>query len=133
MTRFGASLAFLILTGIFVIAGEVSPYEKVLGQVVDSFEKIGATLKNIMDEDAAIAAKPELRKAADAFVKVRTLATKMQPPEKDEKLRLEKRFKPKIEDAMKKMFIEIQRVQVIPGGKDALKEIASVLAKDDKK
>ena len=133
MTRHSACLASLLLGGLFVIAGEGSPYEKALTQVVESFEKIGATLKNIMDEEAAIAAKPELRKAADAFIKVRAQANKMQPPEKDEKLRLEKRFKPKLEEAMKKMFIEVQRVQVIPGGREALKEIAGVLTKEEKK
>lgn len=133
MTRHVVCLASLLLASLFVVAGEVSPYEKALTQVVESFEKIGATLKTISDEEAAIAARPELRKSAEAYIKVRAQAAKMQPPEKDEKLRLEKRYKPKLEDAMKKMLIEVVRVQVIPGGKDALKEIAGVLTKDEKK
>lgn len=116
----------------FVAGSQGSPYEKSLQVVVDSFEKIGATLKTIVDEESAGAAKPDLRKAADAFVEARAKAAKMQPPEKEEKVRLEKQYKPKIEEAMKKIFTEIRRVEVIPGGKEALKEIAGVLKKDGK-
>ncbi len=132
MSKVHAALAGCLLFAIFVVAGEMSPYEKALTQIVESFEKIGTTLKNISDEEAANNAKPDLRKAADTFLKVRAEAAKLQPPEKDEKLRLEKQFKPRLQDAMKKMFIEIQRVAVIPGGKEALKEIADVLKKDEK-
>ena len=49
---------------------------------------------------------------------------------RDEKTRLEKLYKPKLEEALKKMFGEVRRVEGIPGGKDALKEIAGVLKKD---
>jgi hypothetical protein len=34
---------------------------------------------------------------------------------------------------MRKMFIEVRRVENIPGGKEVLKEISGVLKKDDKK
>ena len=113
-------------------AGEGSPYEKALQQVVDSFNKIGDSLKTIVDEDSAMAARPELRKAAAGFLDARTKAEKMQPPEKAEKVRLEKAFKTKLEDAMKKMFTETRRVELGPGGKDALKEISGILKKDSK-
>lgn len=130
-SRAWSALILLLALG-FVVAQEGSPYEQALQKVVDSFEKIGASLKTIVDEDSATAAKPELKKAANTFLEARAKAEKMQPPEKDEKVRLEKLFKPKLEEAMKKMFTEVRRVELIPGGKDALKEIAGVLKKDRK-
>lgn len=115
-----------------VVAGEASPYEKALEKVVQSFDKISDSLKTIIDEDSANTAKPELRKAADAFIAVRAKADQMQPPEKDEKIRLEKLFKPKMDASMKRMFTEMVRVELIPGGKEALKEISGVLKKPAK-
>jgi hypothetical protein len=127
-------LGMLIVFGAFSFAnaGEGSVYEKSLQQVLDSFDKIGVSLKTIVDEESAMAAKPELRKAADNFVAARAKADKLQPPEKDEKVRLEKKFKAKLEESMKKMFTEARRVELIPGGKEALKEITGILKKDSK-
>ena len=113
-------------------AGEASPYEKSLQQVLDSFNKIGAKLVTIVDEDSALAAKPELRKAAESFIEARAKAEKLPPPEKDEKVRLEKQFKAKLDESMKKLTLEIRRVELVRGGKDALKEIDAVLKKDSK-
>src|SRR5262245_21891526 len=70
-------------------AGQESPHEESLRQAVESFEKIGVTLKKITSEATAAAAKPELRKSADAFVQARMKAAKLPQPEKEEKLRLE--------------------------------------------
>lgn len=126
------SVGVVVLAAAVAGAGEASPHEQALRQVIDSFEKIGAKLKTITDEESAAASKPDLRKSADAFLAARAKAAKLQPPEKDEKARLEKQLKPRLEKAMKAMFEEIRRVEVIPGGKDALKEIAGVLKKDSK-
>jgi len=123
----------IILAGLgMVSAGEGSAYEKSLMQVLDSFNKIGATLQKIVDEESATAAKLDLRKAADSFVEARAQAEKMQPPEKDEKVRLEKLFKAKLDESMKKMAAEARRVELLPGGKDALKEISGILKKESK-
>lgn len=122
-----------LASGVGFAAALGSPHEKALQQAVESFEKIGATLKKIVDEESAATAKPELKKSADAFVEARTAAEKLDPPDKEEKQRLEKIYKPKLEDAMKKMNTEVRRVAQIPGGKEALKEIAVVLRKDEKK
>jgi hypothetical protein len=123
----GLVIASLALLG----AGE-SPYEKTLKAMIGAVDSIGITLKGISDEDTAQAAKPALRKANDAFVDARTMAGKLPPPEKEEKTRLEKIYKPKLEESLKRMFSETRRVELIPGGKDALKEIAGVLKKDEK-
>ena len=123
----------IVLVGVgFAVGAQDSPYEQALQQVVESFDKIGVTLKTIVDEESAAAAKPDLRKSAASFLEARAKAAKMPPPEKVEKVRLEKLYKPKLEAAMKKMFTEARRVEAIPGGKDALKEISAVLKKDGK-
>jgi hypothetical protein len=127
------SIAVLLLALGVAVAGEGSPYEKAIQKMIGSLDEIAVTLKTIKDEDSAGAAKPELRKSADVWVETRAKAAKLQPPEKDEKTRLEKLYKPKLEEAMRKMFVEVRRVESIPGGKDALKEISGVLKKDEKK
>lgn len=113
-------------------AGNGSPHEKIMQEMLGSLDAIGVSLKSITDEDTAAAAKPALRKANDTFVDARTRAAKLPAPEKDEKIRLEKLYKPKFEESMKKMNVERTRVEFVPGGKDALKEIAGVLDKDRK-
>jgi hypothetical protein len=126
------SIGILLVAVGFAGGTQGSPYEQALQQVVDSFDKIGLSLKTIVNEESAAAAKPDLRKSAASFVEARTKAAKLQPPEKDEKVRLEKLYKPKLDAAMKKMFTEVRRVEAIPGGKDALKEISGILKKDGK-
>ena len=113
-------------------AGEGSPYEQAVKKMLGSLDKITSALKTIESEDTAKSAGPDLRKAADTWVEARAKAAKLPPPERDEKERLAKLYKPKMDEALKKMFTEIQRVNGIPGGKEALKEIASVLKKDGK-
>lgn len=126
------SVGILMAALSFAGAAQVSPHEEALKQAVESVEKIGATLKKIDDEASANAAKPELRKSAASFLEARARGEKMQQPEKAEKRRLEKLYKPRLDEAMKKMSTEALRVDNIPGGKEALKEISGVWKKDGK-
>jgi hypothetical protein len=114
-------------------AGEGTPHEKIMVQMIGNLDEIAKSLKTIIDEDSAEASKAELRKSAKSWIEARTRAAKLQPPEKTEKVRLEKLYKPKLEESLRKMFMEVRRVENIPGGKEALKEIAGVLKKDEKK
>lgn len=132
MKHRAASIGILLAALALVGAGEGSPHEKVIQQMIGSAESIGVTLKTIIDEDTAAASKPELRKAAATFTEARSRGEKLQPPEKDEKVRLEKLYLPKLKEALQKMFSEVRRVENIPGGKEALKEISGVLKKDSK-
>ena len=123
----------LVAVTVLLVAALGSPsHEQLAEKMLASLDKITMVLKGIEGDDAAKDAKPELRKAADSWIEARAQAGKLPPPEKDEKERLVKIYRPKIDATLKKMFIEIQRVSVIPGGKDALKEIAGVLKKDEK-
>jgi hypothetical protein len=90
-------------------------------------------LTTIKTEESADAAKPELQKAAKEWVALRGQAEKLPPPSRMEKERLEKEYKPKLEAAQKKIYGEVTRVQRIPRGPEALKEIRSVLDKREKK
>ena len=130
-TRIWSVAIFLIALG-FAAAGEGSPHEQVIQKTLGTLDSITAELTKIMDEDTALAAKPELRKVAKEWAETQAKAKKMQPPEKAEKLRLEKLYKPKIDESMKKLRGQTTRVEVIPGGKDALKEISSILKPDGK-
>jgi len=108
-------------------AGE-SPYEKTLIQMIGAVDSIGVTLKTIVDEDTAAASKPALRKANDTCRGTHQGRQTASAGARRES-RLEKMYKPKLEESLKRMFSEIRRVENIPGGKDALKEIAGVLKK----
>lgn len=132
MLRRAGSIGIVLAALAVLDAGEGSPYAKTLEQMIGSLDTIGATLRTIEDEDTAMASKPSLKKANDSWVEARTRAAKLEPPDREEKTRLEKLYKPKLEAALKKMFTEIRRVENIPGGKEALKEIAGVLKKDGK-
>ena len=127
------SMAILVFALGVAAAGEGSPYEKAIQKMIGSLDEIAVTLKTIIDEDTAGAAKPDLRKSATVWMDTRAKAEKLQPPGREEKVRLEKLYKPKLEESMRKMFSEVRRVENIPGGKEALKEISGVLKKDDKK
>ena len=112
--------------------GSPSEHEPLLKQAIESIDKIGATLKTILDEESANAAKPELRKSATAFIEARAKAAKLEAPSKEEKTRLEKLYKAKSDESKKKLAAQIPRVELIPGGRDALKEISAVLKNDGK-
>ena len=132
MKRRAGSMAIFLVAIVLVGAGDESPHEKIIQQMIGSAESVGVTLKTIIDEESAAASKPDLRKAANTWTTARARAEKLQPPEKEEKLRLEKIYLPKLKDALAKMFTEVRRVENIPGGKEALKEISGILKKDSK-
>ena len=125
-------IGILLFAGGLAGAGDGSPYEQTMQKMLSSLDKINTALKSIDTEETAKNAQPDLRKAADTWVEARARAAKLPPPERDEKERLTKLYKPKFDDALKRMVTEIQRVNVVPGGKEALKEIAGVLKKDGK-
>jgi hypothetical protein len=129
----GLGIGFLVMTAGFVLAGEDSPHEQSIKQMLKGFDEISTVLKKIESEETAVAAKPDLRKLSDTWIEQRGKAAKLPPPEREEKARLTKLYKPKLDQAMRKLFTEVVRVEAIPGGKDAVKEISGVLKKDEKR
>jgi hypothetical protein len=125
-----SSLMVVLAVVAVVAAGGAAPtHDEVVKQMLTTLEKLTTTLTPITNAGTADAAKPELRKTAQAWVELRAKAEKLPPPTREEKTRLEKEYKGKIEAAQRKLFAEVVRVQNLPGGTDALKEIRGVLSK----
>ena len=123
----------VILATLAGAAQEAPPtHDEVVKQMLATLDKLTTTLEPIMNPQSAEAAKPELKKTAKSWLELRAKAEKLAPPTREEKTRLEKEYKGKIEAAQKKLFAEVFRVQNVPGGNEALKEIRGVLQKQMK-
>ncbi len=127
-------LSAALLLGIVAAlpAGGAASHEALVKRMLAALEDLGKTLGTIKNQETAAAAKPELRKTAQDWVALREETEKAPPPSREEKTRLEKEYKDKLERAQKRLFGEVTRVQNIPGGPDALKEIRGVLARQVK-
>jgi hypothetical protein len=112
--------------------GAAATHEAVAKDMLDTLGQINTVLGNIKDEPTAEAARPDLKKAALRMLELRKRAKELKPPTKAEKDLLEKRYKEKFDDALKKLRIESVRVKTIPGGPEAVKEIAVVGEKKKK-
>jgi hypothetical protein len=112
--------------------GEKSQFEDVIKQVLDTMDSLKSTLATIQDEDTAKSARPVLHKTVEKWQLIKKKAENLPPPSKEEKDRLAKQYRTKLEDAQKKLFGEVGRVSAIPGGRDALLEISNVLDKKAK-
>lgn len=108
-------------------------YEKVIKQTLDTMDTLTKTLKSIRDEGSAKSAKLEVAKAAEQWQSVQKKSAELPPPSKEEKDRLAKLYKMKLEEAQKNLFGEAARVRNISGGPDVLLAISSILDKKAKK
>jgi hypothetical protein len=127
-------LALFVTSAILprALGDEKTQFEDVIKQVLDTMDSLKTTLATIQDEETAKSAQPGLRKAAGKWQLIKKKAEGLPPPSKEEKDRLAKQYKTKLEEAQKKLFGEVGRVSAIPGGRDALLEISSVLDKKTK-
>jgi len=108
-------------------AGEESPHELAVKQVLKSLDKLTVALAAVKDADTAQAARPELRKAAKDWTDLKAKTALLPPPDKAEKDRLAKEYKGKMDEALKKFFTEVGRVRSFPAGKEVLMEIKTVI------
>jgi hypothetical protein len=128
MTRSIGSVVCVLTCGwLCLAAGEESPHEQTLKVMLASLNKLTAALAGVKDAETAQAARPELKKAADTWVAARAKADKLPPPEPAEKARLTKQYKPKMDEALKKLNVEVGRLQSVPSAKEALQELRPVL------
>jgi hypothetical protein len=114
-------------------AGEPSPYEQIVKDMLNTVAQITEVLSGISDEDSAKAAAPKLKDQADKMLQLRKQAEQTKQPDKTEKDRLAKEYAPKFEMAVKKMRDQGVRVKGIPGGAEALRELAVLEEKKDAK
>src|SRR5262249_3569636 len=89
------------------------PYETVVKDMLETLGQINMVLTNIKDEPSADAARPELKKAAQRMQTLRKRAREMKQPNKQEKDDLERRYKDKFDEALKKLRSESLRVKGI--------------------
>jgi hypothetical protein len=125
-------VAILLLSGLVVgsaAGGSPASFADVVKAMLGTMDKLTTSLAGITDEETAKSARPELLKAATGWQEIREQAAKMRPPSREEKEKLEKEYKEKMQVAQKKLFAEIARVKGVPGGRQALKEISAALGK----
>jgi hypothetical protein len=124
----------ILVLGGWVVSVPVHAGELKLGDIVkevlETLDKITTSLTTVKDEATAKAAVPDLRKGVARFKELRDMAGKAKPPSTEEKNRLKKEYKEKLEKATAKAFAEIARVKKVPGGAEALKEINLVFKKE---
>src|SRR5262249_20542784 len=101
-----------------------SRYEAVVKEVLTTLDQAIAALGTIKDEPSADAARPGLKKAGERLKELSKRAREMKQPDRDEKDLLEKKYKGKFEAALKKLRDEQVRVRAIPGGPEAIKDLA---------
>jgi hypothetical protein len=107
-----------------------SPHEEVVKGMLDTLETVIKVIGTIQDEASANAARPELKKGAARLLELRKRAETMRQPTKEEKERLEKEYQGKFEDALKRLRTETIRARTVPGGAEAVQEIAVATPKD---
>jgi hypothetical protein len=104
-----------------------SPYEGVLKEMIGIMERMTATLAGVKDDATAEAARPELKKAAEQFAAVRKKAEKLDQPTPEDRKKIVAAYQKKMAEAVARLKQEVARVQAVPGGRDALAEVARVL------
>jgi hypothetical protein len=82
------------------------------------------TLRGISDEATANAARPDLKKAGLKLDELRRKARALKQPTQEEKEKLERDFQPKFDEVLRDLRLESVRVKGLPGGAEAVKEIA---------
>lgn len=112
--------------------GGKAPFEDVVKQMLETMDALTTTLATIRDDDTAKGAQPDLRKTAAKWQLIKKKAESLPPPSREEKDRVAKEYKVKLEEAQKKLFGEVGRVATVPGGREALLELSAVLDKQAK-
>jgi len=122
-----AAAALLALTA----PGRTQPpgHEAILKNMLTTLGDINKTLKDVKDEETATAARPVLRDAAKKLLALRKQADTLKQPEKQERDRLETEYRAKLEEALKEMRNQSVRVKALPGGFEAVQELAVARAK----
>ena len=102
--------------------------EEIIKSMLTAMGNVNKTLSTVKDEESARASKGELKKAADEWLLLRKKAESVSPPSKMESERLAKLYKGKLEDSQRSLFAQIARVQQVPGGPEALGDLAKAFA-----
>ncbi len=113
-------------------AQEKAQFEDTIKQMLETMDSLSTLLATVRDEETAKSSQAPLRKAAEKWHAIKKNADGLPPPPKEEKDRLAKQYRMKLEEAQKKLFGEVARVRSVRGGPEALLEISGVLDKKSK-
>jgi hypothetical protein len=132
--RSTAALGFL---GGVVLAGgnDSARYEEIVKSMLTVMGNLTKTLTTITDDkdgQSARLAQRELKKSAEQWVILRKKAESVPPPSTEEGKKLKKLYESKLTESQKLLFGEIARVQQIPGGREALADLAKAFAPEKK-
>jgi len=98
-------------------------HESVLKELISVLDKLTGVLGTVKDEPSAKAAVPEVKKVLGRLEEVNKKAKALPQPDKEEKDRIAKLYRPKLEEAIKKQREEVTRVKAIPGGSELVQLI----------
>lgn len=103
-------------------------FDKVLDAMLPTFTKLGDTLATIKDKDSADKAKPTIQEVVKEMTKLKERGEKLGEPMGKQKEELEKKYKSKLEDAARKLSIELVRIKSdVSGGDEIVKEVSELL------
>jgi hypothetical protein len=123
----GLAMGYWALAGLPAQAQKsISPYEAIVKDILEATQKMTTVLVTIQDAATAANARPELKKAAEKFIEVRKKAEELKQPNLEERERVSRAYRTKLEQAVNRFLQERSRVAAIPGGRDALQELAGL-------
>jgi len=123
-------ILLLALDGLVLLAAVGTTHEDVVKGMLTALDDVNKVLADVKDEPTAVAARPELRKLGQRLAELRKQAKALPQPTKEEKDQLERAYKGKFDEVLKKQSLESLRVKGVRGGPETLKEIAVL---DEKK
>jgi hypothetical protein len=104
-------------------------HETLAEESYKAFNGLADVLAGIKDKDTAEKAKPELKKTGEKIADLKARFEKIGMPTDSKKVELEKKFSPKMKEAMKKVEKEMGRIAtMVDGGLDILKDLTAILA-----
>ena len=109
-------------------------HESLADDAVKAFSTFGDILAKITDKPSAESAKPKLKETGAKLADLKIRFDKIGEPKGEKKDELDKKYKPKMEEAAKKVQNEMIRIATkIEGGMDIIKDITEALSPLNKK
>ena len=121
------------LVSSLAFAGSADRHHDVLKKMLTSMDNITKILADVKDEESSQKAVDGLKKEAKAFIDLRKKSTELPPPSPEEKAKIAKEYMPKLEDTVRKLLNEIQRVQMLQPTRAILFELRDVFKAEKKK
>jgi hypothetical protein len=98
-------------------------FEDLVKESIKSMKQLVEVLETVKDEASAKTAKPKLEKMGKDMQALQARAKKLGEPSKEDKEKLEKKYKPELESLSKKLIGELLRIQGNPETAKVLKDV----------